>query len=169
MFEKGEYVVYGSKGVCLIQDIAPVDIPGVDKNRLYYIMRAIYSGNSTVYLPTDSSKAVIRRIMTKEEANQLILDMPGIEELRVTDEKLREDIYKKCLRSCDGRTWVSIIKTLYQRKQQRMKAGKKITSLDERYLKAAEQELYGELSVALDIPKREMVEYIQAQIEKIAI
>ncbi len=27
MFEKGEYVVYGSKGVCKIQDISHVDIP----------------------------------------------------------------------------------------------------------------------------------------------
>ena len=38
MFEKGEYVVYGSKGVCRIQEISHVDIPGVDQKRLYYIM-----------------------------------------------------------------------------------------------------------------------------------
>ena len=37
MFEKGEYVVYGSKGVCRIQEISHVDIPGVDQKRLYYI------------------------------------------------------------------------------------------------------------------------------------
>ena len=26
MFEKGDYVVYGTRGVCLIRDIAPVDL-----------------------------------------------------------------------------------------------------------------------------------------------
>ena len=41
MFEKGEYVVYGSKGVCRIQEISHVDIPGVDQKRLYYIMHPV--------------------------------------------------------------------------------------------------------------------------------
>ena len=166
MFEKGEYVVYGSKGVCRIQDISHVDIPGVDKNRLYYIMSPVQGGNGTVYLPTDSTKATIRKVMTKEEANRLIRDIPDIEQLWVPDEKRREASYKEALRTCSGRAWVSIIKALYLRKQERVAAGKKITALDERYLRAAEQELYGELSVALGVPREDMETYIHDHLEK---
>ncbi|MCC8080482.1 MAG: CarD family transcriptional regulator [Lachnospiraceae bacterium] len=166
MFEKGEYVVYGSKGVCQIQDISPVDIPGADKNRLYYIMRPVQNTRGTVYLPTDSTKAVIRRVMSREEAHRLIDEIPQIEQLQVPDEKRREASYKEALMTCSVRVWVSIIKALHVRKEERLALGKKITALDERYLKAAEQELYGELSLVLGLPKDEVASCIQDHIEK---
>ena len=150
MFEKGEYVVYGSKGVCRIQEISHVDIPGVDQKRLYYIMHPVQNSGQTLYLPTDSTKAVIRRVMTKEEANRLIHDIPSIKKLEVPNEKQRD--------------WISILKTLNQRKEERLAAGKKITALDERYLRVTEQELYGELSVVLGIEKENMHDYIQEHI-----
>ena len=164
MFEKGEYVVYGSKGVCRIQEISHVDIPGVDQKRLYYIMHPVQNSGQTLYLPTDSTKAVIRRVMTKEEANRLIHDIPSIEKLEVPNEKQREASYKQALQGCSGRDWISILKTLNQRKEERLAAGKKITALDERYLRVTEQELYGELSVVLGIEKENMHDYIQEQI-----
>lgn len=164
MFEKGEYVVYGSKGVCRIQEISHVDIPGVDQKRLYYIMHPVQNSGQTLYLPTDSTKAVIRRVMTKEEANRLIHDIPSIKKLEVPNEKQREASYKQALQGCSGRDWISILKTLNQRKEERLAAGKKITALDERYLRVTEQELYGELSVVLGIEKGNMHDYIQEQI-----
>ena len=108
MFEKGEYVVYGSKGVCRIQDISHVDIPGVDQQRLYYIMHPVQNSEQTVYLPTDSTKAVIRRVMTKEEANRLIHEIPSIVNLEVPNEKQREASYKQALHGCSGRARISI-------------------------------------------------------------
>ena len=33
MFEIGEYIVYGVKGVCRIEDITHIDISGADKDR----------------------------------------------------------------------------------------------------------------------------------------
>lgn len=164
MFEKGEYVVYGSKGVCWIQDITNIDIPGADQKRLYYIMHPVQNSEQTVYLPTDSTKAIIRRVMTKEEANQLIQEIPLIEDLEVPNEKQRETSYRQALNGCSGRAWVSILKTLNKRKEERLAAGKKVTALDERYLRVTEQELYGELSVVLGIEKEDMHDYIQEQI-----
>ncbi|MCD8300844.1 MAG: CarD family transcriptional regulator [Clostridiales bacterium] len=168
MFSKGEYVVYGSKGVCLIQDISHVDIPGVDANRLYYIMQPVQNTRGTVYLPTDNTKAVIRPVMTKDEANEFIDSIPSIAELIVVDEKKREASYKEALKSCSGQAWVSIIKTLRTRQTERLNAGKKITALDERYLKAAEHELYGEMSVSLDIPREDVEGYLKKRVAALA-
>ncbi len=162
MFAKGEYVVYGGKGVCLIRDISRIDIPGVDKDRLYYIMQPIFNAKGTVYLPIDSNKAVIRRIISRDEASKLIEDIREIKLLAVPDEKRREDSYKEALKTCSVYAWVSIIKTLYTRRNERMAAGKKITALDERYLKTTEHELYGELSIALGIPQEDMESYMQS-------
>ena len=35
MFEIGEYVVCGAKGVCQIRDITHIDMSGADKEKLY--------------------------------------------------------------------------------------------------------------------------------------
>mgnify|MGYP001039301498 FL=1 len=42
MFEIGEYVVCGNKGVCLIQEITTLRMSGVVQNRKYYILKPVY-------------------------------------------------------------------------------------------------------------------------------
>ncbi len=156
MFQKGEYVVYGSRGVCLIQDISPIEIPGADPERPYYIMQPVYHSNGTVYLPADSEKAVLRRVMSAAEAEALLAEIPEIAPLCVTEEKKRELTYKEALKSCSVRSWVSMIKALHLRKGERLAAGKKVTALDDRYLRAAEHELCGELAVVLGASRAEV-------------
>ena len=56
MFEVGEYVVYGVKGVCRIEDITHIDISGADKNRLYYVLAPVGDGNGRIYAPTDNRR-----------------------------------------------------------------------------------------------------------------
>ncbi len=167
MYEVGEYIVYGCKGVCRIEDITQLDIPGSNRDRLYYVLAPFGDEKGKIYAPTDNKKVMMRRVITRAEAEQLIKDMPNIEELWVSDERMREVKYKEALKTCDYRAWISIIKTLYFRKKERIAQGKKITSLDERYLKATENELYSELSLILEIPKEKMEDYICKQLEAV--
>ncbi len=166
MFEVGEYIVYGVKGVCRVDDITHIDISGADKNRLYYVLTPIGESAGKIYAPTDNQKVMMRRIISKEEADRLIDELPQIELLWVPDDKQREAKYKEALNTCDYRAWVSIVKTLYVRKQERVAQGKKITALDERYMRTAENELYSELSLTLGIPKNEMENYIKERLEE---
>ena len=165
MFEVGEYIVYGCKGVCQVEEITHIDIPGSNKDRLYYVLAPLEDRNGKIYAPTDNAKVAMRKVITRQEAEQLIEEMPQIEELWVANEKQREMQYKEALKTCDFRAWISIIKTLYFRKKERIAQGKKITSLDERYLKAAENELYGELSLILGLPKSQMEDFICRKLE----
>ena len=38
MFETGELVMLGASGVCEVLGTTHMDMPGVDKDRLYYVM-----------------------------------------------------------------------------------------------------------------------------------
>ena len=38
MFDVGDFVVYGSNGVCRITQVGPIDCPGVDQKKIYYTM-----------------------------------------------------------------------------------------------------------------------------------
>lgn len=166
MFEKGEYVVVGNKGVCAVDDITTLNISGVDKEREYYILKPVYVPGSTVYVPKDNAKESMRSVLTREEARRLIDEIPQIPLLTTTNDKMLEQEYKECMKTNSCEEWIKIIKTIYQRKQKRMEAGRKVTAVDAKYFRIAEDYLYGELAVVLNIPKMEVETYITSEIDK---
>lgn len=167
MFEKGEYIIYGTSGVCKIEDITTMNMASVPNDKLFYVLSPSSQKGGKIFTPVDNQKTIMRRVLSEEEASKLISEIPDIEELWITNEKMREEKYKECMRTGDCRDWIKIIKTLYLRKQQRNAQGKKITATDERYLKMAEDYLYSELEIPLGIPKAEMEDYITKKIEEI--
>lgn len=167
MFEKNEYIIYGTSGVCKVDDITTMNMDGVSRERLYYVLSPSSQKGGRIFTPVDSEKTLMRKVLTREEASKLIDEIPDIEELWFASDKQREEKYKQCMRSCDCREWIKIIKTLYLRKQERSAQGKKITSTDEKYLRMAEDYLYSELEIPLGIPKEGMERYIAEQIERL--
>lgn len=166
MFETGDYVVYGHTGICKVMGVTTMDMTGIPKDRLYYILRPDGQTEGKIFTPVDNGKLVLRKVMSKEEAEHLIDEIPEIEVLGIADDKQREEKYKECIKSCECREMIRIIKTIYLRKKERVSQGKKVTATDERYLKLAEENLYSELSMLLDVPKNKMEHYITARIKK---
>ena len=87
-------------------------------------------------------------------------EMPDVEEIEVVDDKKREMAYKEALKSCDCREWMRIINTVYKRKEERQAQGKKMSACDERYLKQAQDSLFGEFAISLRIEKNEVEDYM---------
>jgi CarD family transcriptional regulator len=125
-----------------------------------YVLSPSSQKGGKIFTPVANAKTPMRRIMTRDEAEDLIVRIPGIKELGITNEKQREEQYKECMKTCDCGEWIRIIKTLYLRRMERTSRGKKITSVDERYLRMAEDYLYSELELVLGIPKNRVEEYI---------
>lgn len=167
MFKKEDYVVCGNNGICKVADVTTLTMAGAPKNRLYYILKPVYSESSTVYIPVDNHKVALRAALSAKDAHALIKKMPSLDLVWVENEKQRELTYKECLKKNTCEDYVRIIKTLYLRKQNRLSKGQKMIGLDERYLKQAEDFLYGELAVALGIEKKEVEAYITEEIEKL--
>lgn len=167
MFGKGELVVYGRNGICEIVDITTMEIEGVPKDKLYYVLVPMKEKGRRIFTPVENKKIIIRRILTCEQALALIDEIPAIEELWICNDKLREATYKECMDSCDCREWIKIIKTMYLRNKERASQGKKITATDEKYLHFAENSLYSELSLALHMKEAEMEDYITKRIDEL--
>lgn len=165
MLKKGEFVVYGSRGVCEVLDITTLNMDGIKKDRLYYILRPYYESESKIFTPVEGNKTAMRKAISKEAAAELVDSISEIDEMSVGGHDQREDCYKEALKSGDCQKLIAIIKMLYMRKKQRVSEGKKILTLDDKYLKMAEQILYSELSVVLGIPKEEMLDYILQKVQ----
>ena len=164
MFQKGEYIVYGQHGICLVEDITHLNMSEADEKKLYYVLVPVGTRGSRIYYPADRENRNARYLMTKEEALSLLEEFPALEKIQVGIEKLREDTYKKALYSGNQKIWASLLKTLYERKQDRLKTGKRIASVDERYQKMVEEALCGELAFVLGKTKQELKQVLTSQI-----
>lgn len=166
MFEKDELIMCGGHGVCRVVNVTGNPIDKLDKIRKYYVLEPVFEKGSTVYTPVDNDKVIMRKIMNKKEAEELVERITEIDTVWIQEEKSREQMYKEAIRTYDCQSLVQIIKTLYLRRQNRLKEGKKVLSSDEQYLRKAEELLYSEMSLALSIPKEEVETYIREAVRR---
>lgn len=167
MFAVDDYIIYGNHGVCRVENIGTVSLAMVDKNKVYYTLRPVYKNEAVVYAPVENPKSAIRPVITKEEAEQLINEIPTLDSVWIGNEKEREMQYKAALRTCDCRELIRIIKTLYNRKMDRIKDGKKVTVVDERYFRQAEDQLYGELAFVMCMERSQVSDYLSERISRL--
>lgn len=165
MFEKGEYIVYGMTGVCRVSDITEMNMDGLSTSKLYYVLEPTGVNGSRIITPVEGNKSVMRRIMTSEEAYDLIDGIRDIDSLRVRDDRQRENCYKEALKTGDCREWVGVLKTIYLRRRDRLSRGKRMTEVDERYMKKTKENLFGELSIPLGITTAEVERFIVSRLE----
>ena len=162
MFAVGEKIVYGEHGVCTVDKVAPLDMSGVSKNKLYYHLSPLI-GSGTYFTPVDSD-AFMRPVMGRQEAEALIDAMPGIEPAICLDNRFNhvDAFYKELFRTHSCEVLVSIVKGLNSRMAER----KTKSSRAEATMKRAKEMLHGELAVALDMDISEVEPYILSRIGK---
>lgn len=167
MFQTGDYIIYGTKGVCQVRDVGPIDFSGATKGKLYYTLTPCYMEGSTVYAPVEAKGIMMRPIMSRKEALALIDTIPETSELWIKDEKSRESVYRETIKGCDSHELIRIIKTIWGRRRSRMAEGKKITVADDKYFRMAEDNLYGELAYSLGLDRDAVKEFITERLQKV--
>lgn len=163
MYKIGDYIIYGASGVCKVEAVGKLDMGSGSGDKMFYTLVPVYQKGSRVFTPVDNDKVVMRPVISEEEAKNLVDQIKDVESIRIRDEKKREEIYKKLLRKCDCLETARMIKTLHNRQQLRISEGKKATSSDERYLSIAEDRLYGELALSLNMKKEQVADYIASR------
>ena len=164
MFQAGDVIVCGTHGVCRVEKVGPLSSAVADRDRLYYTLKPLYERGSVVFTPVDNEKMVIRPVISREEALRLIDGIRNAEALGIEDERKREENYKTALKSCRAEELVKMIKTINARKRSRAARGKKATDADSRYVKLAEDYLYGELAISLDLERDQVKAFIRERI-----
>lgn len=92
MYKVNDYLVY-KKDVCKVREIKKNKINGID----YYILVPIDDESLIIDVPIDNRMGWIRDIISKEEADKLINNIPNIEPLKNIEDKLLENTYKKLI------------------------------------------------------------------------
>lgn len=164
-YEINDLIMYGSEGVCRVEDICTPKMSGIDKNRVYYVLKPLYK-KEVIYIPVDTKK-FMRPIITIDEVNQLIDGIPSAR-TNVCNERMKvlEDQYKAGLNSHECEDLIRMIKTVTLKRSESASKGKKLGRTDESYMKMAEDTLYGEFAQALKIPRESVKDYIEERIKR---
>ena len=164
MYKINDYIIYGGVGVCEIVNIGPIgSIGNAEKN--YYTLEPIFEDNSKIYVPIDNDKIALRRIMSKEEADNLIKKASCLDEITVDDERLREQSYREIMKNIDPIEILRLIKTTNNWRKERLAKNMRNTSVDDKYLKMAKIFLAKELAITLKMSIEEAEKLILHEIE----
>ena len=166
MYAAGDYVVRANVGICQISDIGYPDFQTVKERQLFYTLLPVGDSRTKLYIPVAPEPVGVREVMNRNEALELIRQMPDIQPIIIENEKLREQQYRQALRSNDPRQLAAVIKVLYLRDKARTAQGKKSVSVDSQYFQKAEKLLYSELAMALAVEVSEIPAYLQSAISE---
>ncbi len=97
MYKVGDLIIYGSSGVCKVEDIGVPNITGINNNKDYYTLKPVYQ-DGKIFTPVDTS-IFMRPIMSYKEVQELIDIIPTMQKDLVYDKNARvvEDYYKEFL------------------------------------------------------------------------
>ena len=164
MFKIDDYIIYGGNGVCKVTDIGVLEMSRFDCEKEYYTLEPVYE-TGKIFAPIDNEKVVMRKVISKEEADELINSISSLEVNWVDDMKVRDNEFKDIIRNYDCSGFMKIIKTVIERKKQCASDGKKISVSDTNYLKRAQEYLTGELAIALNMPKDTVNSFINKRLK----
>lgn len=158
MYNVNDYLVY-KNDVCKVKEIKKAYIKDID----YYFLCPKEDESLIIKVPVSNKE--IRNIISKKEALNLIDKIKNIPELDINDKNL-ENQYKDLMNNHNLEDIIKVIKTTYLRNKKREDEGKKIGEKDNLYFVKAENRLYDELSISLNMTSKEVKNFIIQKFEK---
>lgn len=162
-FEIGDLIIYGETGVCRVDAIE--DKPFLGEITKCYKLQPIYQ-SCVITTPIDNNNVYMRPIISKEEAEAIIASVSQVKpmELPVSAPRTAAENYDKIIKTHDCQQLLTFAVSVYHKRKNLLEQKKKLPAIDERYMKKAEDLLFGELAAALNIEKAEMHSRIQEEV-----
>lgn len=164
MYSIGDKILYGSSGAC---EIAEISLMRFGRTReQYYVLRPLFHNSAVIYVPVNSESLVskMRSMPSKNDIEQLILDIPDAETVWIEDAQERKATYDALMRSGNCFDRVKLVKTLSAHKKLRLSEGKNLHVSDENFLREAQKLLCDEFAYPLQLSPSQVFDYIKSKI-----
>ncbi len=165
-YQKGDYVQYGVNGVCLIEDIRRDELSRKSGGE-YYVLKPVGERGSTILVPTGNETLVGRMtsLPSREELDYLVASTKEKTTPWIEDRKERNAAFQETVKRCDLRELLCMVGAIYQRRQNLLDEGKKLSAADENILRRAEGLIENELGFVLGLEGSRVGEYIREKLE----
>ena len=154
MIKIGHKIVYRDK-ICTVKEI----IKCYRNDEDYYVLTDVNDPTLLIKVPLTLAETIMRPLITRDEIDSLIKKIPNISTVSISNWN-RGAEYKTLLRDGTHESVISVIKTAYQRQQDKIDDRKKPSESDKIYFRQAENLFYSEIAAALNIDFDEARDYI---------
>ena len=161
MYEIGAIILYGNTGVCEVTEIGTKEMCASMKGQLYYTLSPLYKAG-VIYTPVENSKVFMRPIISRDKALELIDNISAVD-AEVFHSRVLSQLtahYERLLSTHECGDLVALLVSLYEKRRLLIEQKRKFGAVDERFLRRAEELLFGELAAALEITKDDVPNYI---------
>ena len=162
-FKIGDNIVYGAKGVCLIDDIRDMSFFH-ERPQKYYVLKPLFVKQSaTVYVPLENKAQVsrIQKVLSKKEAISLIDHLPITGGEWIEDRNARKDAFNDIVANGSREEILQLISLIYKRAEELSSEGKHLNAQDERILADAKNRMNNEFAIALNMEPEGVIEMIE--------
>lgn len=165
MYEIGQTVMYGTEGVCVIEEVRVMKV-GREKAE-YYVLRPVRRGGATVFVPVQNPllTAKMRELVTAEEIHSLLDELRRQEPRWIDDPNERKEEFRRIMAAGNCRELLAMARTLCVRRDVLQGINKRLRTNDEQTLRDAERLLSDEFSRVLEIEPQEVGAYIRSRLE----
>ena len=161
MYQIGEKIIYGGNGVCVIDEIKVIETPHTGEAQQYYVIRPMFQ-DCKISVPVDTT-VFMRPVISQAEAEDLVDSIPRVEVEPYYNSALRQlqEYYDAQINTHRCEDLLELTMSLHRKKLRMLEQKRKFGAIDERYMKRAEELLFGELAAALEIQRDEVRQYIE--------
>ena len=168
MFKENDLLMYGKAGVCRVFKIGVPDFAlSNSENKQYYFLEPLYH-SGTFYAPVEGAKIALRPVISAKRAKSLISGIKDMEydTYETTSVQQLSQKYQSVLDLHECEPLMAMLKAIHIKASAAAKNNKKLGQIDKRYMKMAEELLFGELACALGKGLDEVREMISVKLEE---
>ena len=168
MYQIGDWIFYGNIGACQVREVSRRVIPGMDGEHWYYTLMPL-DDTCSISAPADSGKIFMRPLISRAEAEALIDRIPHIQAEAYYNSVLRQlsEHYEQELNTHDCLHLIEMTMSIHRKREEVLQQKRKLGAVDEKFMKRAENLLFGELAVALGIGRSQVPAYIEARLQRL--
>ena len=167
-YNKGDFVVYGTNGICKIDDVQKMTFPMEKEEHTYYVLKPKGNSASILFVPEHREELVskMRYVLKKDEIDNILLGTSESNVKWIDDRNSRNNYFKKILSEGKPEEFLELIRCILERKAILAENGKKLSLADEAILSSAEKLVREEFSFVLGISEDGVTEYIKDKMEQ---
>ncbi len=163
MFKINDSVIHCREGLSTIVSMSNMN--GKD----YFLVSVNRNSGETIYVPVDTASSIIRPLMNKKEADELLLYIKKIKKEFNTNTKQRRDAYKKMLSSGSVKEIAYLYRQLYfyEKIGGENNTEIKLGPVDIDMLSYAQNMLMDEFALTYNVKREEVKDFIEKRISKL--
>ena len=165
-FSIGQYVAYGTNGICIVDSIERMSFTEGAPKEEYYVLRQNKNRATQFFVPMKNEELLskMREPMQKSDIEDILMGLSDDDVHWINDRRERGDYFKSILHEGVNSRLLNMIICIYQRKRELARRGKKLSVTDTTTLKTAEKLVEEEFAWALDMDPQEVPAFIRRRL-----